>query len=82
MKRAPIWQRQESSEAFFAAVAKISERRVGHFSAQKLTNAAWAFATFFVAVAKFLDWHWGQFSAQELANTAWAFATANNTEIG
>ena len=29
----------------FAALARVVERRVGHFNAQDLANTAWAFAT-------------------------------------
>ena len=80
-----MWAFATANKSFTAlseAVAQLSERRMGHLSAQKLANTVWARAAVFVVVAEVSEQRSGYFSAQELANTAWAFATAYNTEIG
>ena len=62
-----------------ATLELVPEQRVGDFSAQRLSNTAWAFATASqreAALALAAGRRVGGFSAQCLANTAWAFATA------
>ena len=61
----------------FAALARVSERRLSEFDPQNVANTAWAFATtnhrdekLFRALARAAEWRLSEFKPQELANAA------------
>ena len=59
---------------------------MGEFSAQDLSNMAWAFSVvkksdekLFTALAREAERRAGELNAQNIANTAWAFATVGQS---
>ena len=74
---------ERSDKRLLRECARVAKRRVSDFTAQNLTNMAWAFATvcqsdasLFGTLARSAAQHVRDFNALALANAAWAFATA------